>query len=114
MRALTQLCVRTRLRLRVCLYTTHKYAHALTGRAHAPATHTRTPEKVRANAYDLCINGVEIGGGSIRIFDRDIQMKMFGLIGLTKEEAIKQFGFLLGAFEYGAPPHGGLAFGLDR
>lgn len=62
----------------------------------------------------MCINGVEIGGGSIRIFDRDIQMKMFSLIGLTKEEAIKQFGFLLGAFEYGAPPHGGLAFGLDR
>jgi aspartyl-tRNA synthetase len=72
------------------------------------------PGAARANAYDMIINGVEIGGGSIRIFDREIQMKTFELIGLTREEAMKQFGFLLGAFEYGAPPHGGLAFGLDR
>eukprot|EP00466_Bigelowiella_natans_P012444 jgi/Bigna1/85762/estExt_fgenesh1_pg.C_60037 len=72
------------------------------------------PGKVRANAYDMVINGVEVGGGSIRIHDRDIQMTMFEKLGFTKEEAEKQFGFLMGAFEYGAPPHGGLAFGFDR
>lgn len=72
------------------------------------------PGKVRANAYDLAINGVEIGGGSIRIHDRDLQSQMFDLLGFTKEEAQNQFGFLMNAFEYGAPPHGGLAFGLDR
>ena len=72
------------------------------------------PGKVRANAYDLVINGVEIGGGSIRIHDRDIQSRMFDLLGFTKEEAEAQFGFLMNAFEYGAPPHGGLAFGFDR
>ena len=70
--------------------------------------------KIRANAYDLVINGVEIGGGSIRIHDRQKQEKMFTTIGLTKEEADKKFAFILNAFEYGAPPHGGLAFGLDR
>jgi len=72
------------------------------------------PGKVRANAYDLAINGVEVGGGSIRIHDRDIQARMFDLLGFTKEEAEAQFGFLMNAFEYGAPPHGGLAFGFDR
>jgi len=72
------------------------------------------PGKVRANAYDLAINGVEVGGGSIRIHDRNIQEKMFELLGFTKEEAKEQFGFLMDAFEYGAPPHGGIAFGFDR
>lgn len=72
------------------------------------------PGKVRANAYDLAMNGVELGGGSIRIHDRAVQSRMFDLLGFTKEEAEAQFGFLLSAFEYGAPPHGGLAFGLDR
>jgi len=72
------------------------------------------PGKVRANAYDLAMNGVELGGGSIRIHDRDLQSQMFDLLGFTKEEAQAQFGFLMNAFEYGAPPHGGLAFGLDR
>ena len=72
------------------------------------------PGKVRANAYDLAMNGVELGGGSIRIHDRELQSRMFDLLGFTKEEAEAQFGFLMSAFEYGAPPHGGLAFGLDR
>lgn len=72
------------------------------------------PGKVRADAYDLVINGVEIGGGSIRIFDRGLQSRMFDLLGFSKEEAQSQFGFLMNAFEYGAPPHGGLAFGFDR
>jgi aspartyl-tRNA synthetase len=72
------------------------------------------PGKVRANAYDLAINGVEVGGGSIRIHDSAIQSRMFDLLGFTKEEAKAQFGFLMNAFEYGAPPHGGLAFGFDR
>lgn len=72
------------------------------------------PGKVRANAYDLAMNGVELGGGSIRIHDKALQAQMFDLLGFTKEEAQAQFGFLMNAFEYGAPPHGGLAFGLDR
>lgn len=69
---------------------------------------------IRADAYDMVINGVEIGGGSIRIFDRELQAQNFSLLGFTPEDAEYQFGFLMGAFEYGAPPHGGLAFGLDR
>ena len=72
------------------------------------------PGAARANAYDLVINGWEAGGGSIRIHDRKLQNKMFDLLGFTQEEAQKQFGFLMDAFEYGAPPHGGIAFGLDR
>lgn len=72
------------------------------------------PGKVRANAYDMVINGTEIGGGSIRIHDRDLQSLMFKHLGFSTDEAQKQFGFLLDAFEYGAPPHGGIAFGFDR
>jgi aspartyl-tRNA synthetase len=72
------------------------------------------PGRIRANAYDLVINGVEIGGGSIRIFNRDLQKQMFNLLGFTDEQAKEQFGFLMNAFEYGAPPHGGIAFGFDR
>ena len=72
------------------------------------------PGKVRANAYDMVINGVELGGGSIRIHDSKLQNKMFQLLGFTDEKAQEQFGFLMDAFKYGAPPHGGLAFGLDR
>ena len=72
------------------------------------------PGKVRANAYDLAMNGVELGGGSIRIHDKALQSRIFDLLGFTKKEAEAQFGFLMNAFEYGAPPHGGLAFGLDR
>ena len=72
------------------------------------------PGKVRANAYDLVLNGNEIGGGSIRIYDKDLQATMFKHLGFTEEEAKAQFGFLMDAFQYGAPPHGGLAFGLDR
>jgi aspartyl-tRNA synthetase len=72
------------------------------------------PGSVRANAYDMVINGVEIGGGSIRIFDRGLQEKMFKVLGFTEAEAKAQFGFLMDAFQYGAPPHGGVAFGFDR
>jgi len=72
------------------------------------------PGAVRANAYDMVINGVEIGGGSIRIYEKDLQKRMFTLLGFTDEEAQNQFGFLMNAFEYGAPPHGGIALGFDR
>ena len=72
------------------------------------------PGEVRANAYDMVINGVEVGGGSIRIYDSQLQNRMFKLLGFTEEQAQAQFGFLMDAFKYGAPPHGGVAFGLDR
>jgi len=75
---------------------------------------TTDPAAVKANAYDLVLNGNEIGGGSIRIHDQKLQAQMFDLLGFTKEEAQAQFGFLMNAFQYGAPPHGGIAFGLDR
>ncbi|MEE0867868.1 MAG: aspartate--tRNA ligase [Clostridia bacterium] len=72
------------------------------------------PAKVRAKAYDIVLNGVELGGGSIRIFNSDLQQKMFEALGFTKEQAWARFGYLLGAFRYGTPPHGGMAYGLDR
>jgi aspartyl-tRNA synthetase len=72
------------------------------------------PGAVRANAYDLVINGTEVGGGSIRIFNRELQARMFSLLGFSDQEAKAQFGFLMDAFEFGAPPHGGIAFGFDR
>ena len=72
------------------------------------------PGAVRANAYDMVINGVEVGGGSIRIHDSKLQDRMFSILGFTEERAQEQFGFLMNAFKYGAPPHGGIAYGLDR
>ena len=75
---------------------------------------TTDPGAVKANAYDMVINGVEIGGGSVRIHDKELQQQMFDALGFTKEEAQKQFGFLMDAFQFGAPPHGGIAFGFDR
>ena len=72
------------------------------------------PGKVRAKAYDIVLNGNEIGGGSVRIFQNDVQERMFEVLGFTKEAAYEQFGFLLNAFKYGVPPHAGLAYGLDR
>ena len=78
------------------------------------STDTHVLDGIRANAYDMVINGVEVGGGSIRIHDRDLQSRMFSVLGFSPEEAQAQFGFLMSAFEYGAPPHGGMAFGFDR
>ena len=72
------------------------------------------PGRVRAKAYDIVLNGVELGGGSVRIFQSDVQEKMFEVLGFSKEEAYERFGFLLNAFKYGVPPHAGLAIGLDR
>ena len=72
------------------------------------------PGSVMARAYDIVLNGVELGGGSIRIHDRDLQERMFAILGLTKDEVDAKFGFLVEAFKYGAPPHGGIAYGLDR
>ena len=72
------------------------------------------PGRVRAKAYDIVLNGNEIGGGSVRIFNPEIQNKMFEVLGFTEEQASEQFGFLLTAFKYGVPPHAGLAYGLDR
>ena len=72
------------------------------------------PGRVRAKAYDIVLNGTELGGGSIRIHDQGVQTKMFEMLGMSQEEAQTKFGFLLEAFKYGVPPHGGLAFGLDR
>jgi aspartyl-tRNA synthetase len=72
------------------------------------------PGKVRAKAYDIILNGTEIGGGSVRIHQTDVQEKMFGVLGFTKDETHERFGFLLDAFSYGVPPHAGLAYGLDR
>jgi aspartyl-tRNA synthetase len=72
------------------------------------------PGKVRAKAYDIVLNGTEIGGGSVRIYQREIQEKMFEVLGFSKEAAYDRFGFLMNAFKYGVPPHAGLAYGLDR
>ena len=72
------------------------------------------PGRVRAKAYDIVMNGYEIGGGSIRIHSEELQERMFGVLGFTKEQAWERFGFLMEAFKYGTPPHGGMAYGLDR
>jgi aspartyl-tRNA synthetase len=93
----------------------HPFTAPLPEDTHKMASTDRNELKsIRANAYDIVLNGSEIGGGSIRIHDRDLQFRNFSLLGFTDEEAEAKFGFLLGAFEFGAPPHGGIAFGFDR
>ena len=89
----------------------HPFTHPMDEDIHLLDTN---PAAVRADAYDMVINGVEVGGGSIRIHDAQLQAKMFEILGFTPEKAQEQFGFLMNAFKYGAPPHGGLAYGLDR
>ena len=89
----------------------HPFTHPMDADIHLLDT---DPAAVRADAYDMVCNGVELGGGSIRIFDPQLQAKMFEILGFTPEKAQEQFGFLMNAFKYGAPPHGGLAYGLDR
>lgn len=89
----------------------HPFTHPMEEDIHLLET---DPLSVKADAYDIIINGVELGGGSIRIHDRDLQSKMFDILGISKEESELKFGFLLEAFKYGVPPHGGLAYGLDR
>jgi aspartyl-tRNA synthetase len=89
----------------------HPFTSPRLDEAHLMATE---PLKVRAKAYDLVLNGTEVGGGSIRIHDRDIQNALFKVLGIGEEEAMEKFGFLLEGLSYGAPPHGGIAFGLDR
>jgi aspartyl-tRNA synthetase len=89
----------------------HPFTHPMDEDIHLLDT---DPAAVRADAYDMVCNGVELGGGSIRIFDPELQAKMFEILGFTPEKAQEQFGFLMNAFKYGAPPHGGLAYGLDR
>ena len=93
----------------------HAMHHPFTSPIPEDRQHMKSdPARVKANAYDMAINGMEVGGGSIRIHDKELQKDMFDLLGFSEEEAQEQFGFLMNAFEYGAPPHGGIAFGLDR
>ena len=92
----------------------HSIHHPFTSPKDKNIHKIKEPSNVVADAYDLVINGNEIGGGSIRIHDRDLQNQIFSILGFSEKEAKEQFGFLMNAFEYGAPPHGGIALGLDR